>query len=247
MKYLSISSCLIATLLIGTGCGNTPGGLERAQKTFADKVWTPFLSQNRCVNCHDFDNRKSTFIAGGGHPDRNATCTTCHTSTILGFTSPTWHLPPAEDNWNFFSDPNLIRDHLISGASTGTGFMLYTHLVGEGADKQPLVQWCFFNGPDTTGGGLGGTINAGKVPAGGVHSGQIPTGELLDWTSYKSAVEEWLCTEKLIGNNDLGLPDSVNCFQIVFCGTGGMMPFMVVTFGALACVATVRRIRRHRR
>jgi len=163
----------------------------------------------------------------------------------LGFASPTWHLPPAEDNWNSNTDPNTVRDHLIFGTSTGTGFQLYTHLVGEGADKQPLVQWGFYNGPDTTGGGLGGSIKAGAVPLGGPNSGQIPIGGMLDWNAYKSAVEEWLCVEKQLGNNNLGLPDNVNCFEIL-CGMGGL-PFPLVTFGVLACFVTVRKYRRTRR
>jgi hypothetical protein len=163
----------------------------------------------------------------------------CHSSTVLGFATPTWHLPPAADNWNKNSDPNVVREHILE---MGPG--LYTHFLGEGSNAQPLVQWGFFNGPDTNGGT--GLIKAGAVPAGGPNAGQIPSGALLDWIQYKANVEEWLCLERRIrGNPDLGLPDDVNCVQIL-CAAGSM-PFLVLSLGALACTVRVRKFRRPHR
>jgi hypothetical protein len=186
VKYFSISFVLIVGILAGTGCESAPERLEKAQTAFAEKVWEPFLKHDRCNNCHDYDNLYTGFVAG--HPDKNGNCVSCHSSAVLGFATPTWHLPPAADKWNKNSDPNVVRDHLLSGATAGTGLDLYKHLLGEGADQQPLVQWGFFNGPDTT--ANGGVIKAGAVPAGGPNSGQIASNKLLDWEQYKTNVQE---------------------------------------------------------
>src|SRR5262249_15632909 len=159
-----------------------------AQKAFAEKVWAPFLQTDRCNNCHDFVNQRANFLPANGHPLDGSACATCHSSAVVGFTNPAWHRAPDIDHWDKNSDPDTIRDHIL-----GFGRGLYTHLVGEGADQQPLVQWCFFNGPDTT--ANGGVIKAGGVPTGGPHTGQISSADLLDWDQYKANVQEWLCLE----------------------------------------------------
>jgi hypothetical protein len=213
MKYLKISFFLIGAILVGTGCFLFPDlepaatPLVGAQTAFREKIFQPFFLNRRCHICHDFDAQRAGIFAT--HPDKTSNCTGCHSSTLLGFGPPDWKLPPDVDKWSDSSDPDAVREHIME-----LGPSLYNHLVGEGANKAPLVQWAFFNGPDTGPGA--GQIHAGKVPTGGTGqehpSGQIDNVDLLDWNEFKTAVHEWLCLEAIIpGSPDLGLPPSVTC------------------------------------
>lgn len=211
MKYLNISFLVIGAVLVGTGCFFFPflnpgqQRLEAAQTAFKEKIFQPFFLNRRCHICHDFDAQRPGIFAT--HPGRTSNCTGCHSATLLGFGPPDWKLPPVADEWNDSSDPNAVREHIME-----LGPNLYNHLVGEGANKAPLVQWAFFNGPDT--GPNAGQIHAGRVPTGGTGqehpSGQIDNVDLLDWNKFKTAVQEWMCLEaKIPGSPDLGLPPNV--------------------------------------
>lgn len=213
MKYLKISFFLIGAILVGTGCfllpllDPGPDRVEEAQTAFREKIFQPYFLNRRCHICHDFDAQRAGIFAT--HPDRTSNCTGCHSATLLGFGPPDWKLPPVVDEWSVSSDPDAVREHIME-----LGPNLYNHLVGEGANNAPLVQWAFFNGPDTGPGA--GQIHAGKVPTGGTGqehpSGQIDDVDLLDWNEFKIAVHEWMCLEAEIpGSPDLGLPLSVTC------------------------------------
>src|SRR5262245_56955155 len=147
MKYLNISCLLIGTILLTTGCrfffpNLFSDPVEEAQTAFKEKIFQPFFLNRRCHICHDFDAQRPGIFAA--HPDRNSNCTGCHSANLLGFGPPDWKLPPAADEWNDSSDPNAVREHIME-----LGPALYNHLVGEGANKTPLVHWAFFNGHDT--------------------------------------------------------------------------------------------------
>jgi len=183
-----------------------------AQTFFSEKIW-PSFQNARCSNCHDFDAQR--FNIYPSHPvgpltdGDTAKCNGCHINLVMPSYSG-WVQAPVADKWNPASDPKAIRAHIIA---PGVVPNLYNHLVGEGVDKTPLVQWAFFNGPD----GPMGTnqIHAGKVPMGGTHhpSGQITLDatEMLDWNAFKPAVNDWLCLEAKAGNTNLGLPPAIVC------------------------------------
>lgn len=251
ISWLFLAVFLITAPILGTSCGsgdpqNNQGGgqpmpipstaptvdpLLAAQTNFKDEIWTKFLLHPRCANCHDFEAQRTTIYAGHPNPPPpftdgdSARCTGCHKpgdppAGLLGF--PGWVQAPIADKWNSASsDSNVIRAHILLAGPT-TGVNLYKHLCGSGPDKAPLVQWAFFNGPDTGSGA--GQIHAGVVPPGGLHhpTGQITLAEpdMLDWHKFcdippfptLGAVPAWMCLEKKIpGAPDLGLPPTVVC------------------------------------
>jgi len=227
---LGRSFLLIALILSGIACGgnspptnnnnnnpntptpvntpkpvNTPDPTLAAQLDFNNNVW-PFFQNNRCEYCHNFEVERTTFMPSTGHPTSG--CTGCHSPAILGtaFNTSPWMKAPdttPDDRWTKLSDPFAVRTHILL-----KGPLLYNHLVGSGANQTPLVQWAFFNGPDVPPNGLQ-NINAGRVPVVGgsgqeFPSGQIPNSDLIDFTKFKPAIDQWLTLECKAGNTNLG-------------------------------------------
>ncbi len=168
--------------------------LVLAKMTFKNKVWEPFFKNDRCVICHDFAARGPGVFAGHPVPNGNpATCTTCHTPGVVGFNN--WVEAPDPTKWNALSDPDTVRSQII----TLKGPNLFRHLLGEGVNADPFVQWCFFNAPvdppDTT--------KPGFVPP-PPNGTMMDVSKLMDYTAFTLAVKEWLCLEaKVPGSTPL--------------------------------------------
>ena len=182
--------------------------LEVAKTMFREKVF-PFFNNPRCVNCHDFANLRTTIFAGHPPPDGDpTTCTGCHATGTVGFAG--WVEAPANNNWVLDDDPDRVRQQSIDQK----GADLFKHLIGEGADADPFVQWAFKDPPNEAPPNVTPPlVKPGAVPGGlPPHNGQIPDDELMVWADFKKAVEDWICAESMVpGAVDLGKPDTLDC------------------------------------